>query len=113
MPAPTLLSGRERIQTGETGQINILAVADRRVEGTRAELEGLLAGRDAEAVDVVIAEIGEVHGAPDDRRRAGDLAARVEPPGDAPRASVERIEGPVVGAEVDRRAESGRVRDGR
>src|SRR6478752_4961505 len=108
MPALTRSSGRERIQTGGTGQINILSVADRRVERARAELEGLLAGRDAEAVDAVGAEIGEVHGAPDDRRRARDLAARLEPPRDASRAGVERVEGPVVGAEVDRRAEARR-----
>ena len=65
-----------------------------------------------EAVGAVGAEVGEVDDAPDDRGRAGDAPVGVELPVDVARAGVERVEGAVVGAEIDGGAEAGGVGDG-
>jgi hypothetical protein len=60
----------------------------------------------------VLAEVGEVHDAPQDRGRAGDAPVRVKAPVDLAGAGVQRVEGAAVGAQVDRRAEPGGVGDG-
>jgi hypothetical protein len=67
---------------------------------------------DVEAVGAMGAEVGEVDDVAEDRRRAGDLAAGVVAPLDAPAAGVEGVEVAVVGAHVDRGAESRGVGDG-
>src|SRR5664279_1133316 len=94
------------------GEVDAFAVADDRVEGAGGLFEHHAPRRDAKSVGAVPAEGGEVDDLADDRGRAGDPAVRVELPANAAGAGVERVEGAVVGAEVDRGAAVGRVRGG-
>src|SRR5580693_7984162 len=96
-----VFGGSEPEQAAVAGEVDVGAVADDGVEGAGVRFEDAAAGGDAETVCAVRAEIGEVHGAPDDGGRAGDPPVVVEMPADVAATGVEGVEVAVVGAEVD------------
>ncbi len=105
---------RETEEAGVAGQVDVPAVADDRVEGAGFHFEEHAAGRDPEAVGAVVARGRR------SRRSRPTIVAEPEifPPASKcqlmlPGAGVERVEVAVVGAEVDRRSEPGRVGDRR